>query len=123
MSRTRMTIVLVAGLTLATAAAVPAAAGGGKPQKKTVKIADNYYSPTKLTVNKGSTVTWKWPDTTGDTHDVLLDKGPKGVKTFQSETAGSFYSYKRKLTTPGVYKIICTLHEQEMKMTITVRKK
>lgn len=122
MSRTRLTIVLVAGLTLATAAAVPAAAGGGKPQKKTVKIADNYYSPTKLTVNKGSTITWKWPDTTGDTHDVLLDKGPKGAKTFQSETAGSFYSYKRKLTTPGVYKIICTLHEQEMKMTITVRK-
>lgn len=122
MRQPRLTIVVVAGLALATAAAVPAAAGGGKPQKKTVKIADNYYSPTKLTVNKGSTITWKWPDTTGDTHDVLLDKGPKGVKAFQSETAGSFYSYKRKLTTPGVYKIICTLHEQEMKMTITVRK-
>ncbi len=122
MKQTRLTIVLVAGLTLATAAAVPAAAGGGKPQKKTVTIADNYYSPTKLTVNKGSTVTWKWPDTTGDTHDVLLDKGPKGVKKFQSESAGSFYSYKQKLKVPGEYKIICTLHEQEMKMTIRVRK-
>ena len=126
MTRPRMRTVLVAGLAVATAAAgIPAAAGGAKakPQKKTVKIADNYYSPTKLTVNRGSTITWKWPDVTGDTHDVLLDKGPKGVKKFQSETAGSFYSYKRKLTTPGVYKIICTLHEQEMKMTITVRKK
>lgn len=122
MSRTRTTIAIVAGLTLATAAAVPAAAGGGKPQKKTVEIADNYYSPTKLTVNKGSTITWKWPDTTGDTHDVLLDKGPKGVKKFQSESAGSFYSYKQKLKVPGEYKIICTLHEQEMKMTIRVRK-
>ncbi|UUY03338.1 cupredoxin domain-containing protein [Svornostia abyssi] len=122
MKQTRLTIVLVAGLTLATAAAVPAAAGGGKPQKKTVKIADNYYSPTKLAVNKGSTITWKWPDTTGDTHDVLLDKGPKGVKKFQSESAGSFYSYKQKLKVPGEYKIICTLHEQEMKMTIRVRK-
>lgn len=122
MSQTHTTIILVAGLTLATAAAVPAAAGGGKPQKKTVEIADNYYSPAKLTVNKGSTITWKWPDTTGDTHDVLLDKGPKGVKKFQSETAGSFYSYKQKLKVPGEYKIICTLHEQEMKMTIRVRK-
>ncbi|MBJ7332589.1 MAG: cupredoxin domain-containing protein [Solirubrobacteraceae bacterium] len=113
----------VSCLAVVSVAAVPAAAGGGKPQKKTVEIADNYYSPAKLTVNKGSTVTWKWPDTTGDTHDVLLNKGPKGVKKFQSESAGSFYSYKKKLTTPGVYKIVCTLHEQEMKMTITVRKK
>ena len=44
------------------------------------------------------------------------------MKKFQSETAGSFYSYKQKLKVPGEYKIICTLHEQEMKMTITVRK-
>lgn len=124
MTRARLTILAVAGLAAASAAAVPAAAGGGtrKPQKKTVKIADNYYSPSKLTVNRNSTITWKWPDVTGDTHDVLLKKGPKGVKKFQSETAGSFYSYKRKLTKPGKYQIICTLHEQEMKMTITVRK-
>jgi plastocyanin len=121
MRRAGLTIAVIAGLTAASAA-VPAAAGGGKPQRKTVKIADNYYSPAKLTVNRNSTITWKWPDTTGDTHDVLLDQGPKGVKEFQSEQAGSFYSYKRKLTVPGVYKIICTLHEQEMKMTITVRK-
>lgn len=122
MSRARLTIIAVAGLTAASVAAVPATAGGGKPQKRTVKIADNYYSPTKLTVNRNSTITWKWPDVTGDTHDVLLKKGPKGVKKFQSESAGSFYSYKRKLTKPGKYQIICTLHEQEMKMTITVRK-
>lgn len=122
MSRKRLTIIAVAGLAAASAAAVPASAGGGKPQKKTVKIGDNYYSPAKLTVNRSSTITWKWPDTTGDTHDVTLLKGPKGVKKFASEQAGSFYSYKRKLTTPGKYQIICTLHEQEMKMTITVRK-
>lgn len=123
MSRTRLTIIAVAGLTaVSAAAAVPAAAGGGKPQKRTVKIADNYFSPAKLTVNRNSTITWKWPDVTGDTHDVLLKKGPKGVKKFQSESAGSFYSYTRKLTTPGTYQIICTLHEQEMRMTITVRR-
>lgn len=122
MSRSRLTIIAVAGLAAASVAAVPAAAGGGKPQKKTVKIGDNYYSPSKLTVNKGSTVTWKWPDTTGDTHDVTLKSGPKGVKKFASEQAGSFYSFKQKLAKPGTYKIICTLHEQEMKMTITVRK-
>ena len=120
--RPHLALAAVAGIAVVSAAAVPAAAGGGKPQKKTVEIGDNYYSPTKLTVNKGSTITWKWPDTTGDTHDVTLQKGPKGVKKFASEQAGSFYSYKRKLTVAGEYKIICTLHEQEMKMTIRVRR-
>lgn len=105
-----------------TGAAVPAAAGGGKPQKKTVEIADNYYSPKLLTVNRGSTITWRWPETTGDTHDVALVKGPRGVKKFESDSAGSFFSYKRKLTVPGEYRIICTFHEEEMTMKVRVRK-
>lgn len=50
-----------------------------KPVKRAVKIADNFYSPIKMTVPKGSTVTWRWPEGTGDTHDVTLRKGPKGV--------------------------------------------
>ena len=29
--------------------------------RKTVKMGDNYYSPTKLTVAKNTTVTWRWP--------------------------------------------------------------
>jgi plastocyanin len=32
------------------------------------------------------------------------------------------YKFKRKLTVPGKYHIICTLHE-EMEMDITVRKR
>lgn len=130
MSPRRVTIVAVTCLTAFAVGTVPATEGKStskktrksKAQKKTVKIGDNYYSPKKLTVNPNSTITWKWPDDTGDTHDVLLDKGPKGVKEFQSESAGSFYSYKKKLKKPGTYKIICTLHD-DMKMTITVRKK
>ena len=31
--------------------------------------------------------------------------------------------FKRRLTKAGTYKIICTFHEEEMKMTITVKKK
>lgn len=99
--------------------AAPAVAGA--PQRKSVEVADNYYLPAKLTVNKGSTVTWKWPDDIAiDVHDVKLKSAPKGVRKWHSEPASSGYRFKRTLKKPGTYKIICTLHE-EMVMTIKVR--
>ena len=42
------------------------------------------------------------------------------MKKFQSEAAATDYSYKRKFTKSGTYKLVCTLHE-EMRMTIRVR--
>jgi plastocyanin len=83
---------------------------------------DNYYAPLKLTVNRGTTIVWKWPELAGDVHDVKLGKGPKGVKKFQSEVAAAAFTYKRKLTVPGKYFIVCTLHD-EMTMNITVRRR
>jgi plastocyanin len=113
----------IAPLALAAAAALlcAAPAGAGAPQRKTVKVLDNYFLPAKLTVNKRSTITWKWSATeTLDVHDVKLKSGPRGVRKFQSEPAAGGYSYKRKLRKPGKYEIVCTLHE-EMAMTIRVR--
>ena len=100
--------------------AAPADAGG--PQRKTVKLFDNYFLPDSLTVGKGATITWKWPaDVAIDVHDVKLRSGPSGVRKFHSEPASSGYRFKRKLRQPGRYKIVCTLHE-EMTMTIKVRR-
>ena len=104
---------------VALVAAAPAVAAA--PQRKTVKVLDNYYSPAKLTVNNRSTITWKWPEDSGDTHDVVLKKGPKGVRKFASEAAATSFSYKRKLTRAGTYTLICTYHE-DMTMTIKVRR-
>jgi plastocyanin len=113
----RRSLALVAGAALLCAAPAATAAS-----RKTVKLSDNLYSPKTLTVSKGTTVTWKWPsfDEAGDVHDVSLKSGPKGVKKFHSEEAATDYSFKRKLTVPGVYKIVCTLHE-DMRMTIRVK--
>jgi plastocyanin len=96
---------------------------GGAAPAKTVKLGDNYFSPKTLTVKKGTTVTWKWPsfEEAGDVHDVKLSSGPKGVKKFHSEAASTDYSFKRKLTVAGTYKIVCTLHD-DMKMTIRVKR-
>lgn len=110
-------MVLVAGVALLCAAPAVAAS-----KAKTVRVGDNYYSPKTVTVSRGTTVTWRWPgfEQAGDVHDVKLKSGPKGVKKFQSDAASTDYSFKRKLTVAGTYKIVCTLHE-EMRMTIKVR--
>jgi plastocyanin len=129
MTLTKHAKVAVTALAVAAVALAPAVAGAGaatkkkksaKPVTEKVGIFDNYYEPARLTVPKGSTIKWQWPTTTGDTHDVTLGKGPKGVKKFQSEIAASEYVYSKKLTVTGKYHIICSLHE-EMTMDITVR--
>jgi plastocyanin len=105
------------------AAALAAVPGVDGATKKAIELGDNYYAPKTVTVAKNTTVTWRWPgfEEAGDVHDVKLKSGPKGVKKFQSESAATDYSFKRKLTVAGTYKIVCTLHE-EMTMTIKVRR-
>ncbi len=87
---------------------------------KKVTVGDDYYTPLKTTVKPGTKVVWKWLSTNGNTHDVKLKKGPRGVKKFQSEPAAAYFSYKRTLKVKGKYSIICTFHEN-MVQTITVK--
>ena len=78
MIASRVTLIAVLSVAGAAFVVASATAGGGKPQKRTVQIADNYYNPSKLTVNRGSTVSWKWPEVTGDSHNaaiVTCDRG------------------------------------------------
>lgn len=121
MRRRRIHIALALAGVVALAAA-PADAGGGRPQKRTVKVADNFFSPDRLTVARGTTLTWRWPEDTGDTHDVTLTSGPSGVRKWQSEPAAAAYSFRRRLSRPGLYKLICTFHEEEMRMQVRVRR-
>ena len=109
----------ITALAVAALAAAPATAAAPKPRK--VMLADNYFLPAKLKVNKGTRITWKWGPEAYDVHDVKLKSGPKGVKKFHSSPGTAGFSYKRTLKTPGVYKLVCTLHD-EMRMTITVRR-
>jgi len=122
--RRTLTALVLAGA--AASAAVPAQAGvpgALRPQKRTVEVADNFYGPSRITVNPGSTVTWKWTEEAADVHDVKLTSGPKGVRRFWSEAASYGYSYRRTLKTPGTYRILCTLHEaDDMRMTVVVRR-
>jgi plastocyanin len=102
----------VAALAVAPAAAAP------KPLK--VQVGDDYFRPLKKSVKPGTKVIWKWDAANGNTHDVKLKKGPKGVKKFHSDPAAADFTYKRTLKVKGKYLIICTFH-QNMVQTITVR--
>ena len=109
-------IAVFAGAALLSAAPAHGAAG------KTVKVGDNYFTPQTLTVQRGTTITWRWPGyyEAGDVHDLRLISGPKGVRKFRSEAASTDYRFRRKLTVPGTYRLGCSLHEA-MRMTVKVR--
>ena len=111
------------GIAVLTGAALLGAVPGVEgATQKTVELGDNYYAPKTVTVAKNTTVTWRWPgfEEAGDVHDVKLKSGPKGAKKFHSSPGTAGFSFKQTLKKPGVYKIVCTLHD-EMKMTIRVR--
>lgn len=132
-ARRRLAWVVAAAAGAASLAAVGSVAAGApgpaRPRVaraaakvRTVTVNDNYYLPGKLTVHAGDTVRWRWSLDATDVHDVELQRGPAGARRFQSDPLAAGDTFKRKLTKPGTYRIICTFHESEMKMTITVRK-
>ena len=112
---------LVATGSLALAFAGAGGALGASSKSRVVKVGDDYYSPVKLTVKQGTKVRWAWLDGNQDSHDVRLKSGPKGVKKFKSDLASSDYSFSKRLTVPGTYKIYCSLHAT-MRETIVVKK-
>ena len=112
----------IAGIAVAATAATAALpAQAGTPAPKVVTINDNYFMPQELKVKPETTIVWKWSDYAGDVHDVKLKSKPKGAKRFWSDPGAVGYKFKQKLTVPGKYHIVCTMHE-DMYMYVTVRK-
>jgi plastocyanin len=86
--------------------------GSGKPY---------YFSPDKLTIQPGDTVTFL--NAQDDTHDVMFVNVPKGVDEMimspMHEKAGDKFSYTFKI--PGTYQFHCHPHEAlGMKGTLIV---
>jgi plastocyanin len=91
------------------AAVVPAQAGSSK----TVSVKNNAFSPTSVSIAKGSKVTWKWTQG-GVAHNVTPAKG-YGSKT--SSKKG--FTFTKTFTKTGTFKYHCTIHSS-MKMTVKV---
>jgi plastocyanin len=102
--------------------AVLMVAGGGVARDgaaaaRTVKVKDNFYSPKSLRVSRGTTVKWVWASTsTANRHNVAVRSGPEKFRS-SKKRGGSF---SRRMGKSGTYKIYCTIHPSEMKMTLKV---
>jgi len=79
-----------------------------------VSVNDNFFKGSRLTIHKGSSVTWTWVGKRK--HNVT---GVSGPRTFHSATKRRG-TYTRKFTRRGLYTIQCTLHPG-MDMTVRVK--
>jgi plastocyanin len=124
----RAPLAVTAALLIAGTVAVPVAGAAPsakpKPVVKKVKVADDFYSPTKLTIKVGDKVNFVWSQTNNETHNVTLVSGPKGVskKQFTSLDASTSFHFERTFTVPGKYHFQCTIHPTMMNTFITVTK-
>jgi plastocyanin len=108
--RVRVMLALVAVLV-----AFSSVAALASPKPKQAKLTDHSIKPGKITIKKGTKVTWKW---TGYLeHNVTVRKGP--VK-FHSKNM-VFGSYSHRFRKKGTYHLYCTLHPNTMKETVVVR--
>jgi plastocyanin len=82
---------------------------------KVAKIVNYAFRPGKLTIHKGTKVTWKWLGGFVG-HNVWVTKGP--VKFHSRDKATGTYSHV--FNRAGTYHFVCTLHPS-MTETIVVR--
>ena len=120
-----ITAVAVTGAAAAPVAGAAAHQSKHKSVVKKVKVADDFYSPTKMTIRVGDKVNFVWAPSNVDTHNVTLVKGPKGVnkRKFTSLSGSTHFHFERKFTVPGKYHFLCTIHPTMMNFYLTVKKK
>jgi plastocyanin len=85
-----------------------------------VQISSNFYAPFKVTVKQGDKLRFVWDQFSFDAHDVNVKKGP--AKFHSPLQAGGTWTTK-KLKKPGKYTLFCSQHPEEMRMTLTVKKR
>ena len=129
MTRTRIavvaaTLVLGAGLLVACSSSTSKPSSGGSTpgtsassssssgSPNTVEVKNFAFSPSSLTVTKGTTVTWKFEDSTA--HTATASDGK-----FNSNSKSSGQTYSFTFNSAGTYNYICTFH-QYMKGSVTV---
>ena len=113
-------LIAIAALGAATAAVATPALAGSTPSKS-VEVGDNFLAPTKLTVDRGTRMVFRWSAQNANQHDVKLTSAPSGVTKWNSAVRTTDYTYRRTLTKAGTYKIICSLHPTQMRLSVRVR--
>jgi plastocyanin len=91
-------------------------ASAGARASATIKVGDDFFSPTEKTVAAGTKVKFNWIGS--DKHNVVKQSGP-GASFDSGPIKGSGVQFTHKFKTAGTYKIICTIHD-DMKMKLKV---
>jgi plastocyanin len=85
---------------------------------RTIKVGDDYFvrkgKPPTVTVSKGTRVTWKWAGK--DMHNIVVTRGPVKFRSSYKESG----TFSRTLRRTGTYKLECTIHQPDMRMTLKV---
>lgn len=128
MTRAKLTAGAAAILVMAAGVLLPAAGVAGKSSKPikgpTVKVEDDFYSPTSVKVKPNTQLNYKWNSSNTNSHNVILQKGPSGIdkKEFKSATGSIGIKFKPVFEKKGTYDFLCTIHPDVMKMKVTVKK-
>jgi plastocyanin len=104
--------ILAAAAVAAGAAALPSVAA---TTTKTVAVKDDFFSPKKLTISKGSKVKWVWKGK--ERHNVAVANGPASFRFGTRKTGSKTHTFTKR----GSYSIVCTIHAPDMHMTIKVK--
>lgn len=86
--------------TLATAGAVLAVAAPALGSGATVRIVDNGFRSSTVTIHRGGTVTWRW--TGKNPHNVKFSGFASPV-----QTSGTF---RHRFTRRGTFRYVCIVH-------------
>jgi len=130
----RRTLTIITALAaLVALVAMPTA--GLAAKNKNVKVRDDFFSPTKVTVKKNAKVKFKWGSGNINTHNVTLKKGPNGVKKSKKACTGGKITkcnksasgaigikFNPKFNKKGTYNFVCTIHPTTMKVKVVVKK-
>jgi plastocyanin len=70
--------------------------------------------PTSITVKRGTTVRWVWRG--DDLHNVMVKRGPEHFRSALKDRG----EYRKRVTRVGTYRIVCSIHQPDMRMTLKV---
>ncbi len=109
----RRALLIIAALAVGVgAAAIPSS---GASAVKTVAVKDDFFGPKKMTVSKGTKVTWVWKGK--ERHNIAVANGPSFFRAGTRKKGHFTHTFKRR----GTYSIVCTIHAPDMHMTIKVK--
>jgi plastocyanin len=96
-----------------------AGSAGHPPGSAVIAVVDNAFHrgvdrPT-VRLRRGGVVTWHWQSRSS--HEVTVAHGPR---RFHSPTR-NHGRYSVRLSLPGTYRIVCSIHTPGMRMTLIVR--